>query len=446
MNTSIAGTAGTLANAAPSRTATASSSAAQPAISRKAVAAAIAGNALEFYDFVLYAYFAIYIGQAFFPIAGEFGSLLASVATFGVGFFTRPLGSVLIGAFADRAGRKPALILTVALITVGTLGIAATPTYAAIGIAAPIIVVVCRLLQGLALGGEVGPATALLLEMAPRGKRAFYTSWQMASQGLAVAVGGLFGVIVSASMSPQDLASWGWRLPFLFSLVLVPIAIYIRRGLPETLEKRGGATTVQVVTTVFRGQRRWLVLGVLMMVSGVVSSQFGNFMATYAIKALKLPAAVAQSSVLLAGLLTFAGALLAGWLCDRYGRKAVMVLPRAALMFAVWPMLLWLHSAPTAGTLFVFVAVLATLTAMSGAAGLVAIPELIPTAIRSTTLSLIYAIAATVFGGTTQLVVTWLMAATGDPISPAWYLVATSMISIVAMALLPETRDVDVSK
>jgi MFS family permease len=443
MNTSIAGTSGTLADMTPPR---AAAEPATAAISRKAVAAAIAGNALEFYDFVLYAYFAIYIGHAFFPIAGEFGSLLASVATFGVGFFTRPLGSVLIGAFADRAGRKPALILTVVLITLGTLGIAATPSYATIGIAAPIIVVVCRLLQGLALGGEVGPATALLLEMAPRGKRGYYTSWQLASQGLAVAVGGLFGVIVSATMSPQDLASWGWRLPFLFSLVLVPIAIYIRRSLPETLGHDKGASTARILGTVLTQERRWVLLGILLMVSGVVSSQFGNFMATYAIKALKLSPAVAQSSVLLAGLLTFASALLAGWLCDRYGRKALMVLPRAALMLAIVPMLIWLHGTPTAGTLFVVVGVLATLTAMSGAASLVTVPELIPIAIRSTTLSLVYAIAATVFGGTTQLVVTWLMAATGDPVSPGWYIVVTSALSLVAMALLPETRDVDVSR
>jgi MFS family permease len=446
MSTPIAGTAGAFASAAPLSPATKPTASTRPGISRKAVAAAIAGNALEFYDFVLYAYFAIYIGQAFFPIAGEFGPLLASVAAFGVGFFTRPLGSLLIGAFADRVGRKPALILTVVLITIGTLGIAATPTYAAIGIAAPIIVVVCRLLQGLALGGEIGPATALLLELAPPGKRGLYTSWQMASQGLAVAVGGLFGVIVSITLPPQDLASWGWRLPFLFSLVLVPIAIYIRSSLPETLEKHGSASTTQIVGAVFKQQRRWVVLGILLMMSGVVSSQFGNFMASYAIKALKLPPAVAQSSVLLAGLLTFAGALFAGWLCDRYGRKVLMIVPRAALMLAIVPMLVWLHGTPTAGTLFIVVAVLATLTAMSGAASLVAVPELIPTAIRSTTLSLVYAIAATVFGGTTQLVVTWLMAATGDPVSPAWYIVATSAISLVAMALLPETRDVDVSK
>ena len=446
MSTPIAGTAGAFASAAPSSAAARPTASTRPEISRKAVAAAIAGNALEFYDFVLYAYFAIYIGQAFFPVSGEFGPLLASVAAFGVGFFTRPLGSLLIGAFADRVGRKPALILTVVLITIGTLGIAATPTYATIGIAAPIIVVVCRLLQGLALGGEIGPATALLLELAPPGKRGFYTSWQMASQGLAVAVGGLFGVIVSTALSPQDLASWGWRLPFLFSLVLVPIAIYIRRSLPETLQQHGSASTTQIVGAVFKKQRRWVVLGILLMMSGVVSSQFGNFMASYAIKALKMPPAVAQSSVLLAGLLTFAGALFAGWLCDRYGRKVLMIVPRAALMLAIVPMLVWLHGTPTAGTLFIVVAVLATLTAMSGAASLVAIPELIPTAIRSTTLSLVYAIAATVFGGTTQLVVTWLMAATGDPVSPAWYIVATSAISLVAMALLPETRDVDVSR
>src|SRR6478735_8728364 len=186
-------------------------------ISRKAIAAAVAGNALEFYDFVIYAYFAVYIGKTFFPVGGEFGSLLVAVATFGVGFFTRPLGGVLIGAFADRAGRKPAMILTVALITVGTLGLAATHSYASIGIAAPIIVVFCRLLQGLALGGEVGPATSLLIEAAPAGRRGFYSSWQIASQGLAVAVGGVFGVTLSLLLTQEQLASWGWRVPFLCS-------------------------------------------------------------------------------------------------------------------------------------------------------------------------------------------------------------------------------------
>jgi MFS family permease len=282
---------------------------AEAGISRTAVAAAVAGNALEFYDFVIYAYFAVYIGKTFFPVHGEFGSLLAAVATFGVGFFTRPLGGVLIGAFADKTGRKPAMILTVALITIGTLGLAATPSYASIGMAAPIIVVLCRLLQGLALGGEVGPATALLIEAAPQGRRGLYSSWQIASQGLAVAVGGIFGVTLSLLLSPQDLAAWGWRVPFLVSLLLVPIAICIRRSLPEThtgADERSGAA---IVGSVFREHRKILILGVLATASTAVASQVGNYMVTYAVQVLKLPAALSQGSVLMGGVMTFTFAL-----------------------------------------------------------------------------------------------------------------------------------------
>lgn len=418
----------------------------QAGISRKAIAAAVAGNALEFYDFVIYAYFAVYIGKTFFPVGGEFGSLLAAVATFGVGFFTRPLGGVLIGAFADKAGRKPAMILTVALITVGTLGLAATPSYASIGIAAPIIVVFCRLLQGLALGGEVGPATSLLIEAAPPGRRGFYSSWQIASQGLAVALGGVFGVVLSLMLSPQDLAAWGWRVPFLVSLLLVPIAIYIRRSLPETHggeQERSGAS---IVGAVFREHRRILVLGVLATASTAVASQVGNYMVTYAVQVLKLPAALAQGSVLMGGVMTFAFALAGGLLCDKLGRRAVNLLPRVALMLLIVPMFMWLAGAPGAGTLLTVTAILASLTAMFGSAGLVQVPELLPIAVRSTGLSLVYAIGTSLFGGTTQFVVTWLLAVTHNPMAPAWYVVGMSAVSIIAMWMLPESRDVDVQR
>ena len=415
-------------------------------VSRKAVAAAVAGNALEFYDFVVYAYFAVYIGHAFFPLSGEFGSLLASVATFGVGFFTRPLGGILIGAFADKVGRRPAMILTVVLITIGTLGLAATPSYASIGVAAPIIVVFCRLLQGLAIGGEVGPSTALLIEAAPANRRGYYASWQIASQGMAVAIGGLFGVTVSLILSPRDLAAWGWRVPFLFSLVLIPIAVYIRRSLPETLEAGSERSARQIVSSVFKGQRRYLILGILISLAGTVSSQVGNYMTTYAIQTLHLPGALAQSAVLIGGVFTFAFALAAGILCDRFGRKVTMILPRIALMVLIVPMFLWLIGAPSATTLLGVTAVLAALTALSASASLVALPEMMPIAVRSTGLSLMYAIGATLFGGTTQFVVTWLLAVTHDPLVPAYYTAATSLVSIVAMALLPETRHFDVTK
>src|ERR1700712_4640240 len=164
-------------------------------IPKRIVAATVAGNALEFYDFVTYAFFAVYIGRTFFPASTALGSLLLSVAVFGVGFVSRPLGGILIGALADRAGRKPAMLLTIGLITVGTLGLALTPSYASIGLAAPIIVVGCRLVQGLALGGEVGPSSAFLIESAPAHRRGFYASWQLASQGIATLVAGVFGIV-----------------------------------------------------------------------------------------------------------------------------------------------------------------------------------------------------------------------------------------------------------
>lgn len=416
----------------------------QTPVSKKAVAAAIAGNALEFYDFVIYAYFAVYIGKTFFPIAGEYGSLMAAVATFGVGFFARPLGGILIGTFADRAGRKPAMILTVGLITIGTLGLAVTPSYASIGILAPIIVIICRLVQGIALGGEVGPATSLLIEAAPEGKRGFYSSWQIASQGLAVVVGGLFGVILSMNLSIDQLTNWGWRVPFLVSLVLIPIALYLRRHLPETHANEENNSSPEIIRAVFRQHKTILIAGIFLSASAGVASQIGNFMVSYAVQVLKLSAPIAQGSILIGGLMTFVFALVGGILSDRYGRKALNMLPRIALLLLILPLFTWLTNAPSAVTLFTVNAILASLTAMFGVAGLVQIPELLPISVRSTGISLVYAFSTAIFGGTTQFVVTWLIAITGNPMAPAWYLVGISILSLFALRFLAETKNVNV--
>ncbi|KQP44645.1 MFS transporter [Pseudorhodoferax sp. Leaf274] len=409
-------------------------------VPRRIVAATVAGNALEFYDFVTYAFFAVYIGRAFFPASTPLASLLLSVAVFGVGFVTRPLGGVLIGMFADRAGRKPAMLLTIALITVGTLGLALTPSYAQIGMAAPLIVVFCRLVQGIALGGEVGPATAFLVEAAPPGRRAFYSGWQLASQGIATLVAGLIGMAVIATLTPEQLQHWGWRLPFLLSLLLVPLAVYLRREMPETLHATGGMREHAGFATLAR-HRRTIGLAVLVILGGTVSNYVGNYMTTYAMATLKFAPLVAMGATVMMGVATFGFALLGGWLADRHGRKPVMLWPRLATALLVVPAFLWLIDQPSLPVLLAVTLVISALGAMSGGASITAIPELLPRGIRASGLSIAYAVGVSLFGGTTQFVVTWLIEATGNKAAPAWYVAITSLVTAAAMLAMPESRD-----
>lgn len=412
----------------------------QTQISRRVVAATVIGNALEFYDFVTYAFFAVYIGKAFFPAATPLGSLLLSVAVFGVGFVTRPLGGILIGSYADRAGRKPALLLTIALITVGTLGLALTPSYEAIGWAAPAIVVTARLVQGLALGGEIGPSSAFLIESAPGRQRGLYGSWQLASQGLATLVAGSIGMAVSSTLPAEDLQSWGWRIPFAVGLLLIPVAIYLRREMPETLHHAADSAAPMAPASL-RQHRRLIALAVLVVLGGTVSTYVGNYMTTYAITTLKLPPATAMAATVVTGVTTFVFALAGGWLCDRYGRRRVMLVPRLLAAVLSYPAFWLLTEQRSASALFAATALLGALTALSGAASLVAIPELLPRRIRAVGMSIAYAIGVALFGGSTQFVITWLIDVTGNPTAPAWYVTATSLVAAIGMYLLPEGRN-----
>ncbi|MCK8787456.1 MFS transporter [Roseomonas sp. NAR14] len=409
---------------------------------RRGVAAAVIGNALEFYDFTTYAFFAVMIGRAFFPTGDAWSSLLLSVATFGVGFVTRPIGGVLIGAYADRAGRKPAMMLTIALMAAGMLLLALTPGYATIGYAAPVLIVLSRLIQGFALGGEVGPATAYLLESAPADRRGLFGSWQLASQGIATLVAGTIGVLLSTLLDAGQMQSWGWRIPFLLGLAIIPVGIYIRNNVPETAgEAAGGAeaSTVAVLARLARSHGSTLLLTVPLLLCGTVSNFVSNYMTTYAITTLHLPASLSIAATAVVGASVFVFALLGGWLSDRYGRRVVMIVPRVALLLAAYPAFLLMTTAPGAATLLGMSALLAILAAVSGAASIVAIPEMLPRAVRSAGLSIAYAFVVTVFGGTTQLVVTWLIGVTGDPLAPAYYLIATSVIGVLAMFAMPET-------
>jgi MFS family permease len=411
----------------------------RPLPDRWTVAATVTGNALEFYDFLTYSTFAVYIGRAYFPAGSAFGNLLLTLATFGVGFLTRPLGGILIGAYADRAGRRPALMLTISLMTIGTLGVALTPTYADIGILAPMILIAARLVQGLALGGEVGPSTAVLLECAPAGRRGLFVSWQGASQGIAICAAGLAGLALSVTLDKTQLGSWGWRVAFVLGLVIVPVGLFIRRRLPETLAAPGSRGGTAVLGLLWFRHRRSVLLAVMVIMCITVTSYLTTYMTTYALTTLGMPASNAMLATITTGAVTIAGALWGGRLTDRFGSRWVMIAPRLLLMVAVYPAFALLDSVTNTGVLVFVTALVTLLGALSAAAATTALASAFPNEVRSSGIAISYAIAVSVFGGTTQFIIAWLVGVTGDRLSPAYYLIATSAISLWAMFHLPAT-------
>lgn len=403
----------------------------------RAVAAAVAGNALEFYDFLSYAFFAVYIGKTFFPVHSSYMSLLLALAVFGFGFFARPVGGVAFGILGDRVGRRASLLLTLVLMTLGTLGVALTPSYASIGLAAPIIVVVARLVQGFALGGEIGPSSAFLIEAAPPRRRGLYASWQFASQGGGILVAGIMGMAFSRWLDRDAMLAWGWRVPFLVGLLIVPLALYLRRAMPETLHvgSAGAGPRPQ------RAPMRYLAIAVGVVLGGTVSAYVGSYMTTYAIATLHMPASAAMAATVALGLFTLLFSVVGGLACDRFGRKPTMLWPRIVSALATVPAFLLLDASPGVATLVLVTSVLAAVNAVTGAASLVAVPEVFERRHRALGLGVAYAIGVSIFGGTTQFIVTWLIHVTANPAAPAWYATAASVLSIAAMLAMPETRD-----
>ncbi|WP_018914840.1 MFS transporter [Thiomonas sp. FB-6] len=403
------------------------------------VAAVAAGNAIEYFDFLAYAIFAIFIGKAYFPADSALNSLLVSLAVFGVGFLTRPIGGALFGIIGDVVGRRSALLWTLGLIALGSLGIALTPSYASIGLLAPIVVVACRLLQGLALGGEMGPSSAFLIEIAPPHRRGLYQGWQLASQGLGIALAGGAGLVISEILSPQELHAWGWRIPFVLSALLVPLMALLRRAMPETAVAHPPRGTASESSGLGVGAGIFAAATVVI-AGGAVTAYLGLYMTTYALHTLKMPVQVALAATLVVGVVLFVFAMLAGAMCDRYGRRALMVWPRLLSVVLLVPAFEWLVRAPNALTLFSVSAGIAIINALSGGASLIAIPELFPPRTRSRGTGMIYALGVALFGGTAQFVATWLLHATHQATAPAWYVAGISLIAAIAALFLPETR------
>ena len=418
-----------------------------PKLERKAVAAVVLGNALEFYDFTVYAFFAVPIGETFFPSKDPTSSLLASLALFGVGYVMRPIGGAVIGALADRAGRKPAMVLTIALMALGMLILAITPGTATIGWSAQAIVILGRLIQGLALGGEVGPSTAYLLEAAPPGRRGFIASWQIASQGCAALFAGLVASGLTLVVGEGAMGQWGWRVMVLLGLAVVPVGLVIRRHLPETAgaetDPAAAGSTLAVMRRLVREHGRLLVLTFVVISASTVSNAVGTNMPVFAKATLGLTETVSTAVPIALGLASVLFPLLGGFLADRTGRRPVMVWPRALIALLAVPAFLWLVRDPSAMAVYAVTFLLSALSSVNAAAIIVAIPESLPRAVRSAGLSIVYALAVSIFGGSTNYVVNKLVAVSGDKLMPAYYLVGFSVLGTIAAWMMPETRGRD---
>jgi MHS family citrate/tricarballylate:H+ symporter-like MFS transporter len=411
-------------------------------VSRGTLAVTI-GNMLEFYDFITYSFFAIQIGRTFFPTDSRYASLMLSLATFGAGFITRPIGGLVIGSYSDRAGRRPAMILSFVMMGSAIIVLALTPSYESIGIAAPIIAIVARMVQGFSLGGEVGPTTAYLMEAAAPGRRGFAVSWQPVSQQIAATTGALVGFVLSQLMTTEALESYGWRIAFLLGAICLPFGLWLRSGLPETIHLSETDTAVAPTGSkplgVVRAHTRIIVLALLVLASGTIMTYVTQYMTTYAKNTLHVGSDLAFATTVVSNGLGIVGALCGGLLADRIGRWPVMVWPQLVALLLTYPVFLWIVETRSPWALLGGFGVLSLIGSIPYTAFYVALTEGLPKKIRGGTLATIYAVAIATFGGTAQLVVTWLIHTTGNALAPAWYMLFAGTVGLVAMVMMRET-------
>ncbi len=399
---------------------------------RTAIAANI-GAVFEWYDLLLYALFAVTLSKQFFPQGNPNSAVLLSLGTFAIAWLVRPIGAVVIGTYADRAGRKPALVLSVGLMMLGTLITAVLPGYATIGLAAPVLLVLARLIQGFSAGGEFGSATALMAEQDPR-RRGFLASLQWAASGFAVFLASIFAYVINQALDPAQVASWGWRIPFVFGLLIGPVGWYIRRAMDESPEF---ATTVHSTTPLREALTHdtWRILaGAGAVAAGAAGSFTNAYMPTFAITKLGLDASAAVVGTIVAGLINSTLPMWFGHLSDRFGRLPVMSTFGVLGLIMIYPMFVWLIASPSVGTLVACQALLAVVMYCGYYATVPALlSDLFPTRRRTTGISISYVLGQLLFGGVTPLVVGWIVMETGDPTSPGIYLSAVVVVSLLSL-------------
>jgi MFS transporter, MHS family, proline/betaine transporter len=405
----------------------------------RVIVAASLGNAIEWFDFLVYGYFAVTISNVFFPSDNPTASLLAALGTFSVSFLMRPIGAILIGAYTDRAGRKAGLTLSILLMVLGTTMTALTPGYATIGLAAPILIFVARVLQGFSVGGEFGSAVTFLAEQTAS-RKGFVASWQWASTGITGALASAFGLVLTSALSPEQLVEWGWRVPFLFGILIGPVGLYIRRRLDETPEYVEIEPTRTPARDVLRDHPIEMLLAMGASAISNSSAYIILYIPTYAMKELHLPQATGFTATLVGAVILGIASPFAGHFSDKFGRSGILTGTAWLFFLTIYPVFYLMVASPSLATAIFAAGWLSLVKA--GYSGVLPsqLSELFPTRVRGIGVSLSFALAVTIFGGFTPFVATWLIAVTGNSLSPSFYMMLTAGLSIIALVFVRRRR------
>lgn len=396
------------------------------------------GNFIEMYDFFLFGFYATYISAAFFPSKSEYASLMLTFATFGAGFLMRPLGAIFLGAYIDHIGRRKGLILTLSIMAAGTAFLAFTPSYESIGILAPILVLIGRLLQGFSAGVELGGVSVYLSEMASPGKKGFYVSWQSASQQLAIVFSALLGYIINYYFTKDVISNWGWRIPFFIGCLIIPIVFQIRRSLLETevfLAKKKHPTFSEIMRSILLNWRLIITGMMLIIMTTATFYLITVYTPTFGKNVLKISIEESLLVTLFVGISNFIWLPLMGGLSDKIGRWPIMACCSLLALLTAYPALSWLVSNPNFTTMLIVELWFSFLFGSYNGATVVALTEIIPPHIRPTGFSLAYSLATAFFGGFTPLISTWLIEKTNDKAAPGYWLALAGFLGLTATIL-----------
>jgi MHS family proline/betaine transporter-like MFS transporter len=405
----------------------------KPPSMRRLIVAATIGNVFEWFDFVVYGFFALTLAEVFFPTGNPTVSLLVTFGAFGLAYVVRPLGAIVVGGYTDRAGRKAGLLLSMALMMIGTTLMAVTPGYATIGVAAPIIITLARLFQGFSVGGEFGSAVTFLAEHGG-GRRGFSASWQFSTAGIITVLASLFGITLTTLLTHQELVDWGWRIPYFFGMLIGPAGLYVRAKVvdtPEFIEAEKPATIP--VSDLLRRHPVAVLLAIGISIISNSSFYLLLYIPTFGVKQLHLPQYTGFVATLIGGVILAIGSPLAGHWSDKMGRPRLMLITCGLFVLTSYPAFYLMVAWPSLAACIIAVAWLQLCKA--GYSGVLPslLSELFPVETRAIGVSLGFSTAVTIFGGFAPFVATWLIVQTGNPLSPSYYLIFTALLSLAAL-------------